>query len=76
MSQQQQELLSKVLFAGAFKNIHEADIRAFVCNKKEMDTDAADVTRTVANPPQPEEANFTSPGLLDTKLRLKRRLQF
>lgn len=55
---------------GAFKNIHEADIRAFVCNKKEMDTvpDTADVTRTVTNPPQREEANFTSPGLLDTKL--------
>lgn len=75
MSQQQQELLSKVLFArdkhtGAFKNIHEADKRAFACNKKDMDTgpDAADVTRTVTNPPQQEEANFTSPGLLDTKL--------
>lgn len=55
---------------GAFKNIHEADIRAFVCNKKDVDTgpDAADVTRMVTNPPQREEADFTSPGLLDTKL--------
>lgn len=36
---------SLVTNAGAFKNIHEADIRAFVCNKKEMDTgpDGADV---------------------------------
>lgn len=61
---------SLVTNTGAFKNIHEADIRAFVCNKKDMDTgpDTTDVKRTVTNPPQREEANFTSPGLLDTKL--------